>query len=142
MSPNKFSWRNKVSYTSILEQIKDRPYSSCSLHIHPVHCIFIPFIPSSSRSSHLHPVRSVSAVTLETAKEKATVLKATSAKDQPLPFYMQFIAGGTAGVTEICFMYPLDVIKTRFQLQVGTGSGPDNYTSIYDCFKKIIKNEG
>ncbi|KAF8950391.1 hypothetical protein BGZ46_004568, partial [Entomortierella lignicola] len=32
-------------------------------------------------------------------------------------------------------------VKTRFQLQVGTG-GADGYSSIGDCFKKIIKNEG
>ncbi|KAJ9057806.1 hypothetical protein DSO57_1019297 [Entomophthora muscae] len=59
----------------------------------------------------------------------------------PLPFHFQFIAGAIAGVSEILVMYPLDVVKTRFQLQVGKG-GPDNYTSISDCFKKIIKNEG
>ncbi|OMH85155.1 putative mitochondrial 2-oxodicarboxylate carrier [Zancudomyces culisetae] len=37
-------------------------------------------------------------------------------------------------------MYPLDVVKTRFQLQVGTG--PGQYTSIADAFKRIIKEEG
>lgn len=37
-------------------------------------------------------------------------------------------------------MYPLDVVKTRFQLQVkGTG---EQYTGMIDCFQKIIKNEG
>jgi solute carrier family 25 2-oxodicarboxylate transporter 21 len=39
-------------------------------------------------------------------------------------------------------MYPLDVVKTRFQLQVGSGVGEEVYTSIADCFKKIVKNEG
>ncbi|RKP06692.1 mitochondrial carrier domain-containing protein [Thamnocephalis sphaerospora] len=38
-------------------------------------------------------------------------------------------------------MYPLDVVKTRFQLQVGKG-GADGYTSIADCLKKIVRNEG
>ncbi|ANB13260.1 Odc1p [Sugiyamaella lignohabitans] len=38
-------------------------------------------------------------------------------------------------------MYPLDVVKTRMQLQVGT-TGEEAYTSMLDCFKKIIKNEG
>lgn len=33
------------------------------------------------------------------------------------------------------------VVKTRFQLQVGTG-GADGYSSMGDCIKKIIKNEG
>ena len=37
-------------------------------------------------------------------------------------------------------MYPLDVVKTRFQLQVkGTG---EQYSSMLDCVRKIIKNEG
>ncbi|KAJ1981322.1 hypothetical protein H4R33_005272 [Dimargaris cristalligena] len=59
----------------------------------------------------------------------------------PLPFHYQFVAGAIAGVSEICTMYPLDVVKTRFQLQVGKG-GADGYSSISDCFRKIIKNEG
>ncbi|KAG5456896.1 MAG: hypothetical protein BJ554DRAFT_3229 [Olpidium bornovanus] len=37
-------------------------------------------------------------------------------------------------------MYPLDVVKTRFQLQV-TGEA-NGYSSIVDCFRKIIKTEG
>jgi hypothetical protein len=30
---------------------------------------------------------------------------------------MQVGAGGSSGFAEICIMYPLDLIKTRFQLQ-------------------------
>ncbi|KAL1919112.1 uncharacterized protein VTP21DRAFT_2493 [Calcarisporiella thermophila] len=60
---------------------------------------------------------------------------------KPLPFVYQFLAGAIAGVSEILVMYPLDVVKTRFQLQVGTG-GKDGYSSITDCFQKIIKSEG
>jgi solute carrier family 25 (mitochondrial 2-oxodicarboxylate transporter), member 21 len=33
------------------------------------------------------------------------------------------------------------VVKTRFQLQVGKG-GPDGYTSMIDCFRKIVQREG
>ncbi|KAI0244381.1 hypothetical protein L0F63_003536, partial [Massospora cicadina] len=64
-----------------------------------------------------------------------------STKEQPLPFAFHFAAGGIAGVSEIAAMYPLDVVKTRFQLQVGKG-GKDAYTSIFDCLNKIVKNEG
>jgi len=63
-----------------------------------------------------------------------------SSKKQ-LPAYLQFTAGGIAGVTEILAMYPLDVVKTRFQLQVGTG-GVDGYSSTLDCFSKMIRKEG
>lgn len=39
-------------------------------------------------------------------------------------------------------MYPLDVVKTRIQLQVGGANGAEAYSSMMDCFTKIIKNEG
>ncbi|KXJ89864.1 mitochondrial 2-oxodicarboxylate transport protein [Microdochium bolleyi] len=63
------------------------------------------------------------------------------ASEQPLPFAYQFAAGAIAGVSEILLMYPLDVVKTRVQLQT-TKSGPDHYNGMGDAFKKIIKNEG
>lgn len=61
---------------------------------------------------------------------------------KPLPFSMQFAAGAVAGISEIITMYPLDVVKTRFQLQVGRPTDPGAYTSILDCFRKIVKQEG
>ncbi|KAJ3085162.1 hypothetical protein HK102_000253 [Quaeritorhiza haematococci] len=64
------------------------------------------------------------------------------AKKQPLPFHLNLLSGAIAGVSEILVMYPLDVVKTRFQLQVGKTAGPDGYSSIADAFRKIIKNEG
>uniref|UniRef100_A0A8C6UQD0 Mitochondrial 2-oxodicarboxylate carrier n=1 Tax=Neogobius melanostomus TaxID=47308 RepID=A0A8C6UQD0_9GOBI len=48
----------------------------------------------------------------------------------------QIIAGGSAGLVEICLMHPLDVIKTR-----GT-SDPTSYKSLGDCFRTIFRNEG
>lgn len=38
-------------------------------------------------------------------------------------------------------MYPLDVVKTRIQLQVGSGAQAE-YAGVVDCFSKIIKTEG
>ncbi|ODV86655.1 hypothetical protein CANARDRAFT_21655 [[Candida] arabinofermentans NRRL YB-2248] len=64
-----------------------------------------------------------------------------SADQRPLPFIYQFAAGAIAGVSEILVMYPLDVVKTRIQLQVGSGPTAE-YSGILDCLKKIIKNEG
>lgn len=37
--------------------------------------------------------------------------------------------------------YPLDVVKTRVQLQTGTGASAE-YNGMVDCFRKIIKHEG
>lgn len=61
-------------------------------------------------------------------------------KEKPLPAHWSFFAGAVAGVSEILTFYPLDVVKTRFQIQVK--GAVDSYTSISDCFKKIIKHEG
>ncbi|KAF2003367.1 mitochondrial carrier [Amniculicola lignicola CBS 123094] len=62
--------------------------------------------------------------------------------EKPLPFVYQFMAGAVAGVSEILVMYPLDVVKTRVQLQTGKGTGDEFYNGMVDCFRKIIKNEG
>lgn len=68
----------------------------------------------------------------------------SSGKKAPIPFWkdccMQIASGGTAGFFEICIMHPLDVVKTRFQFQKGFAQS--NYTSIADCFRKTIQNEG
>lgn len=62
-------------------------------------------------------------------------------ENQPLPFVYQFGAGAIAGVSEILVMYPLDMVKTRMQLQVSGGHGT-HYTGVVDCLKKIISREG
>ena len=64
-----------------------------------------------------------------------------SSDAKPLPFIYQFAAGAIAGVSEILVMYPLDVVKTRVQLQTAS-AGPDAYTGMLDCFRKIIAREG
>jgi solute carrier family 25 2-oxodicarboxylate transporter 21 len=63
-------------------------------------------------------------------------------KQEPIPFSVSFAAGAIAGISEILTMYPLDVVKTRVQLQDNTAKGADRYNGMVDCFRKIIKNEG
>ncbi|KAK3316436.1 mitochondrial carrier domain-containing protein [Apodospora peruviana] len=60
----------------------------------------------------------------------------------PLPFVYTFMAGAIAGVSEILVMYPLDVVKTRVQLQTKGAVGNDAYNGMFDCFQKIVKHEG
>lgn len=64
-----------------------------------------------------------------------------SVDTRPLPFQYQFFAGAIAGISEILTMYPLDVVKTRIQLQVGSGANAE-YKGVVDCFSKIIRTEG
>lgn len=53
-----------------------------------------------------------------------------------LPFQYQFIAGAIAGVSEILTFYPLDVVKTRMQLERGVSP------SLVKSFQNIIAQEG
>ncbi|XP_033209898.1 mitochondrial 2-oxodicarboxylate carrier [Belonocnema kinseyi] len=56
---------------------------------------------------------------------------------------IQIGAGGSAGFLEVCIMHPMDIVKTRFQLQVKTSqSDPLYYNGIRDCMSKMYKNEG
>jgi len=65
------------------------------------------------------------------------------ADPKPLPFVYQFMASAVAGVSEILVMYPLDVVKTRVQIQSHVPvPGVDHYSGMLDCIKKIVKNEG
>jgi solute carrier family 25 2-oxodicarboxylate transporter 21 len=62
----------------------------------------------------------------------------------PLPTWKYVVAGGSAGIVEILCMYPLDVAKTRLQLQT-TGKaaeGTVQYKGLIDAFAKIVSNEG
>ncbi|XP_068139986.1 mitochondrial 2-oxodicarboxylate carrier [Drosophila tropicalis] len=55
----------------------------------------------------------------------------------------QTAAGGSAGLLEVLFTHPLDVVKTRMQLQ-GTQAqhGEVLYRGFYDCFSKMYRYEG
>ena len=54
-----------------------------------------------------------------------------------LPFWANFVAGAIAGVTEILTFYPLDVVKTRMQLDTSTKS-----IGLVGSFRTIIQQEG
>lgn len=54
--------------------------------------------------------------------------------------FQQFAAGGGAGLVEILIMQPLDVVKTRIQIQVK--GAPGSYNGLGDCFRTIYRVEG
>lgn len=58
--------------------------------------------------------------------------------DRPLPFYYQFAAGAVAGLSELMVMYPLDVVKTRMQLQ----RGGEPTAGVVGALRTIVAKEG
>nr|CAD7424224.1 unnamed protein product [Timema monikensis] len=49
------------------------------------------------------------------------------------------------GFVEVCIMHPLDLVKTRFQIQsskVHVAGDPHYYTGVFDCMKKMYHSEG
>jgi len=57
---------------------------------------------------------------------------------------IQLTAGGSAGCVEVMIMHPLDLIKTRFQLQntVTGAASEQHYTGVRDCMVKMYRQEG
>ncbi|KAK8780075.1 mitochondrial 2-oxodicarboxylate carrier-like [Amblyomma americanum] len=53
---------------------------------------------------------------------------------------VQFSSGAIAGFIEVCVNHPLDVVKTRLQMQ--SADDPNRYKSIADCFRRMTKAEG
>nr|GAT48325.1 ODC2-mitochondrial 2-oxodicarboxylate carrier [Mycena chlorophos] len=56
---------------------------------------------------------------------------------KPLPFIANFAAGAIAGISEILTFYPLDVVKTRMQLETGKTSH-----GLVGSFQTIVREEG
>uniref|UniRef100_A0A1I7WEA3 ADP/ATP translocase n=1 Tax=Heterorhabditis bacteriophora TaxID=37862 RepID=A0A1I7WEA3_HETBA len=51
-------------------------------------------------------------------------------------------AGGCAGSTTLCFVYPLDFVRTRLSVDVGTNKTNREYRGFMDCITKTVKSEG
>ncbi|KAG5881122.1 hypothetical protein JTB14_032297 [Gonioctena quinquepunctata] len=56
---------------------------------------------------------------------------------------IQIGSGGSAGFVEVCIMHPLDLVKTRLQIQqTQNKNDPKYYRGVADCFRKMYKQEG
>ncbi|TMW48105.1 hypothetical protein DOY81_006813 [Sarcophaga bullata] len=54
---------------------------------------------------------------------------------------MQYIIGGSSGMTATCFVQPMDLVKTRMQM-AGVGGKSKEYKNSIDVLVKVVKNEG
>ncbi|KAM0818092.1 putative Peroxisomal adenine nucleotide transporter 1 [Seiridium cardinale] len=72
---------------------------------------------------------------------------AVQSKSAPLPSWGFAVAGSTGAVLANALVYPLDIVKTRLQVQVkhkeGIVEGADpHYTSTWDAITRIVADEG
>lgn len=58
-------------------------------------------------------------------------------KSRPVPVYVKMLAGMAGGIAEACTLQPLDVTKTRLQLDAA-----GRYKGMMDCSKTIYREEG
>lgn len=54
--------------------------------------------------------------------------------------FYTLLCGGLTGLNAITITFPLDVARTR--LAINTMNSPVKDTNIFDCLKKLYKNEG
>ncbi|EFA86528.1 mitochondrial substrate carrier family protein [Heterostelium album PN500] len=58
---------------------------------------------------------------------------------KPLELWQYSVCGAGAGFTATFVLTPVELIKCRLQIQT---TGPQKYNGSFDCFKKIIKEDG
>ena len=51
-------------------------------------------------------------------------------------------AGGAAGATSLCFVYPLDMARTRLAADIGKGPGERQFNGLSDCLLKLYRADG
>ena len=51
-------------------------------------------------------------------------------------------AGGAAGATSLCIVYPLDFARTRLGADVGKAAADREFKGLFDCISKCYKAEG
>ncbi|KAF8507690.1 mitochondrial carrier [Hysterangium stoloniferum] len=64
-------------------------------------------------------------------------MSSTPVQRKPLPFAANFAAGAIAGISEILTFYPLDVVKTRMQLETGKST-----VGLVGSLRAIVAQEG
>lgn len=52
---------------------------------------------------------------------------------------LQIVAGGSAGFIEVCIMHPLDLVKTRLQIQNKKSVGSSNSSASNQVWLKFSK---
>lgn len=62
-------------------------------------------------------------------------------KQKTLPPWVNFVVGGLSGMGATLFVQPIDLIKTRMQLQ-GAGGAAREHKNFVSAFVKVAQTEG
>lgn len=57
-------------------------------------------------------------------------------------FLGNLAAGGAAGATFLCVVYPLDFARTRLAADIGKSAAERQFTGLGNCLKKTVKTDG
>eukprot|EP01048_Picozoa_sp_COSAG05_P010842 COSAG05_NODE_980_length_6311_cov_21.873632_3_plen_100_part_00 len=61
-------------------------------------------------------------------------------KNPKAPLEKVFLAGGIAGVVQCSIATPMELVRSRLQVQ--TKGGEKSYTGNVDCVRRILRTEG
>jgi solute carrier family 25 aspartate/glutamate transporter 12/13 len=81
-------------------------------------------------------------MTTITERTSELPVKQLSAGKQALKSIYHFAIGSVAGAIGATIVYPIDLVKTRMQNQRKVAASELLYAHSWDCFKKVIRNEG
>lgn len=62
--------------------------------------------------------------------------------DTPVSTWTMMLGGGFAGMASWLISYPVDVLKTRIQMDGSDGIKGNKYEGLTDCYKKSVAREG
>lgn len=74
---------------------------------------------------------------MTTSNNKTPAAPTATQNDAAIPPYFKAVSGSLGGIVEACCLQPIDVIKTRLQLDYQKA-----YTGIWQCGSTIIEREG
>jgi len=91
-----------------------------SYHSRVTHCFYQLFSwGKSPQMAKLNQINTVTSTMVSWYYWRASFKRSFMSEQTPL--WKSVVAGGSAGVVEICTMYPLDVVKTRAQVSITSG---------------------
>ncbi|KJE88487.1 calcium-binding carrier protein [Capsaspora owczarzaki ATCC 30864] len=86
--------------------------------------------------------RSLAVSKATTPSSQSNSVSAPASKGALFDYIESFALGSIAGAIGATVVFPIDLVKTRMQNQRGVIVGEMLYRNSWDCFTKVLKNEG